>query len=685
MRTFGSRAGAVLLGAALGAGCAGAPAQPKVADAGGDGAVDVGQACAWAPAAPQLTLPEGQVRGNLRGSSHNLSTTCTGQKVTGGPEAIYQLRLTERTLLDVEVVSEMDTVLAIRPVCDDPLTELACSDDTGASLASPVPGLDAADFSGAVDAGAPLPEARNAHLRASLEAGDYFLLVDEAAPFGVGGEFLLKVHTSPPSAQTSCAGAPLVSDGSRLVDEELDLASDPSPCAGGEPRPALFYRAVIPAGQRLIARAVATAGDRGWTPVLQAFTSCSPAGASDAGVNGCLASDRADSQGQRVLHHVNNGPTDEVVLLSVAADVTVHGARFRLDVAIPEPPQNLTCATARPLSDGQVLRNQDLSDVRTEGNPCRPPGMTSLFYSATLYPQQSVRVQVGSVTDPAALVLFTVRDGCSDGHCSPDYSSGAFYLNSDPAPRTVILEATTWGFTPATFDMSVMMPLPPGEISVAAARGLTTSEAGEQATFEVSVTAPVTAPVDIPIISNEPAEGQVSPGSLRFTADNWQKPQTVTVTGVDDGAPDGHRPYTVTVGFSTSQDSRYNGRLADPVALINRDDEPGFTFDGPAVLQTSESGARSTFRVVLNRAPSATVRLALSSSDEVEGKVDPAELVFEPGNWNQAQTVTLTGIDDDDRDGTQSYEVVTGPATSADPRYAALDPPDLIARNADDD
>jgi hypothetical protein len=168
---------------------------------------------------------------------------------------------------------------------------------------------------------------------------------------------------------------------------------------------------------------------------------------------------------------------------------------------------------------------------------------------------------------------------------------------------------------------------------------LTTSEAGGQASFEVSVTSPVIEPVDVPILSKNPAEGIASPATLHFTADNWQTPQTVTLTGVDDSAQDDNRSYIVTIGPAVSRDSRYAGATGSAVSLVNRDDEPGFTFDGPAVLQTSESGARSTFRVVLNRAPSATVRLALSSSDESEGKVDPGELVFEPGNWNQAQTV----------------------------------------------
>jgi hypothetical protein len=56
-----------------------------------------------------------------------------------------------------------------------------------------------------------------------------------------------------------------------------------------------------------------------------------------------------------------------------------------------------------------------------------------------------------------------------------------------------------------------------------------------------------------------------------------------------------------------------------------------------------------------------------------------------PAPRGAAQTVTLTGIDDDDRDGTESHKVVTGAATSADPQYAALDPTDLNARNADND
>ena len=38
--------------------------------------------------------------------------------------------------------------------------------------------------------------------------------------------------------------------------------------------------------------------------------------------------------------------------------------------------------------------------------------------------------------------------------------------------------------------------------------------------------------------------------------------------------------------------------------------------------------------------------IALSSSDTTEGTVGPASLTFTTANWNVAQTVTVTGVDD---------------------------------------
>ena len=89
--------------------------------------------------------------------------------------------------------------------------------------------------------------------------------------------------------------------------------------------------------------------------------------------------------------------------------------------------------------------------------------------------------------------------------------------------------------------------------------------------------------------------------------------------------------------------------------------------------------------MVLNTQPTASVTIGLSSSDTTEGTVSPTTLTFTTANWNSAQTVTVTGVNDAVADGNQSYTIVTAPASSSDPGYNGLDPADVSVTNTDDD
>ena len=86
-------------------------------------------------------------------------------------------------------------------------------------------------------------------------------------------------------------------------------------------------------------------------------------------------------------------------------------------------------------------------------------------------------------------------------------------------------------------------------------------------------------------------------------------------------------------------------------------------------LTTTEAGGTATFTVVLNTQPTADVTIALSSSDPTEGTVSPASLTFTTANWNCAQTVTVTGVNDTVDDGDVAYTIVTAAATSTDTTY----------------
>ena len=184
-------------------------------------------------------------------------------------------------------------------------------------------------------------------------------------------------------------------------------------------------------------------------------------------------------------------------------------------------------------------------------------------------------------------------------------------------------------------------------IIVTPTSGLTTTEAGGTATFTVVLTAQPTANVTVGLSSSNTAEGTVSPSLLTFTSGNWNTPQTVTVTGVDDFLVDGAVAYSIVTAAATSSDLNYSGLNASDVSVTNTDnDAAGIIVTPTSGLTTTEAGGTATFTVVLTAQPTANVTVGLSSSNTAEGTVSPSLLTFTSGNWNTPQTVTVTGVDD---------------------------------------
>ena len=98
-------------------------------------------------------------------------------------------------------------------------------------------------------------------------------------------------------------------------------------------------------------------------------------------------------------------------------------------------------------------------------------------------------------------------------------------------------------------------------------------------------------------------------------------------------------------------------------------------------LITTETGGTATFSIVLARYPKADVTLALSSSDVTEGVVVPTSLTITQATWNRPQTIIVTGLDDGVSDGDQAYTIAIAPASSSDPAYASIDPPNVSVVN----
>jgi hypothetical protein len=214
--------------------------------------------------------------------------------------------------------------------------------------------------------------------------------------------------------------------------------------------------------------------------------------------------------------------------------------------------------------------------------------------------------------------------------------------------------------------------------------GLVTTEAGGTATFQLTLSSQPAQNVTVSVASGDASEGTASPAGVTFTTANWNVPQTITVTGVNDDVADGDTAYAVQLS-ATSTDTGYNGRTGTVSATNTDNDVAGITVDTPSGVSTSEAGTSVTFTVVLTSQPTADVTIPLSSSEPAEGVVSPASLAFTAANWNVPQTITVTGVDDLVADGTQPYTIAIGPATSADQAYNGFNPADLTFDNTDND
>ena len=152
--------------------------------------------------------------------------------------------------------------------------------------------------------------------------------------------------------------------------------------------------------------------------------------------------------------------------------------------------------------------------------------------------------------------------------------------------------------------------------------------------------ADVTVAIQVP----DNADIAVDQTALTFTADNWNTPQTVTVTAAQDDDAVADDPVVLT---HTVRGGDYEGVTAASVeATITEDDTAGVTISTDA-LEVPEGGSQS-YTVVLDTEPAADVTVTIQVPDNADIAVDQTALTFTTDNWNTPQTVTVTAAHDDD-------------------------------------
>ncbi len=130
--------------------------------------------------------------------------------------------------------------------------------------------------------------------------------------------------------------------------------------------------------------------------------------------------------------------------------------------------------------------------------------------------------------------------------------------------------------------------------------------------------------------------------TLTFSSDNWNEAQTVTlVAGADSNSVD------ETITLTHMADSGYGSVQATLLVDIADDDMPRVVL-GVDELTVIEGGSAS-YTVELGTRPSGNVTVTLSGQGSTL-RPDRSELTFDASNWDQAQTITLTALDDADSD-----------------------------------
>ncbi|NOR29025.1 MAG: HYR domain-containing protein, partial [Lutibacter sp.] len=301
----------------------------------------------------------------------------------------------------------------------------------------------------------------------------------------------------------------------------------------------------------------------------------------------------------------------------------------------------------------------------------------------------------------AAIAAPTYGDNCSVTKLTYEFSgatiataqvSGINELSSDVfnlGTTTVDYIAYDAAGNSETCSFTITINALPNNTVVVSPTVIVTDEDIATDTFTVVLPSAPTGDVIFNVVSSDLTEGTVSTSTLTFNAGNWNIPQTVTVTGVNDDVDDGDIPYTILL--TTNQtltdplSGYYNVEPAD-VSATNLDNDVAGVTVSTISNATSEDGNTATFTVVLDTEPTDNVTITLTSDDTTESDTfSPITLTFTPANWSNVQTVTVTGKDDEIVDGNVGYNIVTSAATSTDPNYNTMVVDDVAVVNNDND
>ncbi len=328
------------------------------------------------------------------------------------------------------------------------------------------------------------------------------------------------------------------------------------------------------------------------------------------------------------VNYVINILDDEVAGFSLS---TVSGT---LAEGNPQTAQVSVVLTAAPLTNIIIdLQSLDLTEVTV--------GTASLTFTPSNW------------NVAQTVTLNSVDEMLVDGTQTVSISAA---VNGSSDPAFTALASQTVSVDNADDDV-------PG-FTLSAIAGVLTEGATQTASLTMVLNVRPVNDVILSLTTSPTDEIALSTTSVTFTNANWNTPQTLVFTSLDDFFVDGTINTSVTFSIDPTSDASFVSSVtAQTIAVANQDNEvAGFTIS-PLNGGSLEEGNSATvsFTVLLDAQPNPSefVILDITSLDTTESEVSSItnSLVFTNTSWSTTQTVILNSVEDIILDGTVSSTI----------------------------
>lgn len=256
-----------------------------------------------------------------------------------------------------------------------------------------------------------------------------------------------------------------------------------------------------------------------------------------------------------------------------------------------------------------------------------------------------------TITEGNALPTFTVTaNGFVNGDTTATLHNLALTTTATSSssagtyPITVTANATNYNLTTTNGTLTIQA----AGFNLTESGGNTqVTESGAADTFDLVLTNAPGANVTITATPDTQLDLGAGAGmavTKTFTATDWNTPQTLMVTAIDDTVINGQRPGVIRFTTASSISTFNNKFIADLKTTI-LDNENGVIItqtDGNTTV--TEGGVTDTYTVKLSTQPTGDVTITWTPDAQIT--VSPSTLTFTNSNWDIPQIVTVRAVDD---------------------------------------